>query len=847
MEDPTLSMLGSDEAAHQENVREQDLLFEEDVLRNPYHLKSWLRYLEAKKNDDASFRNTLHERAVKELPGSYKLWYRYLIDRKSQVDDNCPLDQCWEELNNTFERALVFLHKMPKIWKEYLNFRTRQVWDITTTRKTFDRALRALPITQHEQIWPLYRKFILDSGVKETAQRVWRRYLMLQPEQTEDYVKWLVEAGLLDEAATRLADLVNNEDFESIQGKSKHELWFELCDLIAKNPDKVKGMRVEAIIRQGLRRFTSEVGRLWCALADYFIRLGHFEKARDVYEEAMSTVVTARDFSMIFDAYAQFEESMITAKMEVEEDSDDDSDEEEGDDVELEMRLARLEHLMDRRPELFSSVKLRQNPNDVQEWRNRIKLFKDDDAKIVQTFTAAVKTVKPKEADGNLAMLWVAFAQFYERNSDLANARVIMDMATQVDFKKVEDLATVWSMWVEMELQHHNHNQALELCRKATVETKRKRKRGVAEEAATVHQKLHRSTRLWMLYADMEESFGSFSSCKAVYERILELKVATPQLVLNYAAFLEEHKYFEESFKAFERGVHLFNFPYVHDIWIMYLSKFVERYGGSKLERARDMFEQVLSKVGNEQARVFYLMFARLEEDYGLARHAMHIYDRACKALPMEERFEVYLIYISRAQDFFGVMHTREIYAQAVESLPDQQAAIMCLKFNKVELMLGEVDRAREVMMHGAQFCDPRASSGAEGDYWEQWHAFEVSHGNEDTFREMLRVKRSVHLQFTEISFHASDVADAGAAADELAAANEMEKLEQEAPEEPEIEEPKQPEVLQNPEEIDIDMDDDGEEEDEIERKEIPAAVFGDATAVAESGMGALERLKAKK
>ena len=71
-----------------------------------------------------------------------------------------------------------------------------------------------------------------------------------------------------------LQDLVNNEDFESIQGKSKHELWFELCDLIAKNPDKVipvvaqllcstlgqvKGMRVEAIIRQGLRRFTSEV------------------------------------------------------------------------------------------------------------------------------------------------------------------------------------------------------------------------------------------------------------------------------------------------------------------------------------------------------------------------------------------------------------------------------------------------------------------------------------------------------------------------------------------------------------------------------------------------------------
>ena len=47
-------------------------------------------------------------------------------------------------------------------------------------------------------------------GFSSSVQRVlklWvvRRYLMLQPEQTEDYVKWLVEAGLLDEAATRLA------------------------------------------------------------------------------------------------------------------------------------------------------------------------------------------------------------------------------------------------------------------------------------------------------------------------------------------------------------------------------------------------------------------------------------------------------------------------------------------------------------------------------------------------------------------------------------------------------------------------------------------------------------------
>jgi pentatricopeptide repeat protein len=39
-------------------------------------------------------------------------------------------------------------------------------------------------------------------------------------------------------------------------------------------------------------RYTQEVGRLWCSLADYYIRLGLFEKARDIYEEAIDTATT---------------------------------------------------------------------------------------------------------------------------------------------------------------------------------------------------------------------------------------------------------------------------------------------------------------------------------------------------------------------------------------------------------------------------------------------------------------------------------------------------------------------------------------------------------------------------
>jgi hypothetical protein len=39
-------------------------------------------------------------------------------------------------------------------------------------------------------------------------------------------------------------------------------------------------------------------------------------------------------------------------------------------------------------------------------------------------------------------------------------------------------------------------------------------------------------------------------SCKAVYDRIIDLKISTPQIIINYGLFLEEHKYFEEAFRV---------------------------------------------------------------------------------------------------------------------------------------------------------------------------------------------------------------------------------------------------------------------------------------------------------
>lgn len=39
-------------------------------------------------------------------------------------------------------------------------------------------------------------------------------------------------------------------------------------------------------------------------------------QARDIYEEAIQTVLTVRDFTQVFDAYAHFEELTLSKRME---------------------------------------------------------------------------------------------------------------------------------------------------------------------------------------------------------------------------------------------------------------------------------------------------------------------------------------------------------------------------------------------------------------------------------------------------------------------------------------------------------------------------------------------------
>jgi pre-mRNA-splicing factor SYF1 len=121
-------------------------------------------------------------------------------------------------------------------------------------------------------------------------------------------------------------------------------------------------------------------------LATYWIKRGEFDRAKAVFEKGLKSVLTIRDSSQVFDAYAEFGQSILDAMMAslADEEEDEDAAETERD---LDAHMKAFEELADRRPFLHNDVLLRRNPNDVQEWEKRVALWGDDDEQVSWSFS----------------------------------------------------------------------------------------------------------------------------------------------------------------------------------------------------------------------------------------------------------------------------------------------------------------------------------------------------------------------------------------------------------------------------------------------------------------------------
>jgi pre-mRNA-splicing factor SYF1 len=402
---------------------------------------------------------------------------------------------------------------------------------LSHARKTFDRALRTLPPSLHFRVWIRYLIYA-ENRSNSVMVSLYRRYLKVDPSITEHYIDLLLNEetatprpleaaklllGLARSAAQGSYVSPNNrsayqllEDWMGIVEKYPEEVGLDSAEVDASNvvaadgedtnldPRSSRKLNIERIVREdGLEIYKDQAGRLWTGLATYWINRGEFDRAKKTFENGISSVLTIRDFTQIFDAYAEFSESLISALMDKVADEDEDEDKDEAEE-ELDVYMKDFEALMDRRPFLVNDVLLRRNPNDVQEWEKRIALWGDNDEKVgfrdtpflsqtnelqvAETYNQALATVNPKKATANMHRLYVNFAKFYEEGgtggqaeSDLGAARQILEKATKVQFKTVEELAEVYCEWSEMELRHENYDEAIRVIQRVAVVPKNPR------------------------------------------------------------------------------------------------------------------------------------------------------------------------------------------------------------------------------------------------------------------------------------------------------------------------------------------------------------------------------------
>ena len=54
------------------------------------------------------------------------------------------------------------------------------------------------------------------------------------------------------------------------------------------------------------------------------------------------------------------------------------------------------------------------------------------------------------------------------------------------------------------------------------------------EEGGKRQASLHANLKVWSFYVDLLENLGHTELAKKAYEKMLDLKIATPQTILNY-------------------------------------------------------------------------------------------------------------------------------------------------------------------------------------------------------------------------------------------------------------------------------------------------------------------------
>ena len=752
-----------------------------DNIQNPYNFKSWWDTLSSSKEAPFSIRKKIYQVSLHYLPGSYKLWYHYLKEEREYVKSNYNIpNKHYEEVNRIHEQALIYMMKMPIIWMNYIQFMMEQN-SITKTKIIFNKALQAIPITQHKKLWEIYIPWVESLiGCHKSKIEIFKRYIKFNPDYKEKFINYLIGIKEFNLAIHLIIEILNEENFYSKENKSQYYYWILLCQIINNYPEDLnlgkynKDLNVDKVIRHGIKKYTDEVGNLWVTLANYYIKIGLIEKAREIFEEALEKILTPRDFSLIYNSYLNFEQEMMKQNLfynndinnanyeltdnkenknlqslelnELEnalnelniKESDDYKKEEKFKKEKLlekqsqdksnlqKFNFIRVNNLIQRRPFLKNSTILRRNPNNVSEWLKRIELMKEKkDLNLIKNlYEECLNTIKINLAYGRLSEIYISYANFFEENNNIKKANEIYYKGCNLNFKNTEENVNMWCLWCEMNVRQKRYQDAYHIIK------------FICTNNANKYYKYNKNIKLWSLYVDLEMNLNQNNEKQIIYiySKMIEYKIANIETIFNFIIYLESIKNYEKIYNIYEQSLDLFRWPNSYDICICYLVDFINHYKSDKTEIFRDIIQNIIILSGH--LKIFYYIYAFYEEKYGLYNHCIDILKEASQNVKEEEKPEIHSVIIAKCAKYFGIGKVRLAFDDAMNNLEKSYVLEIGLKYISIEIKLKEINRARGIFKYLGKLFNPDNKEYKE-EFWEMWDNFEKIYGDSITYQEM--------------------------------------------------------------------------------------------------------------
>lgn len=632
----------------------------------------------------------------------------------------------------------------------YINHLTKQR-KVTIVRQTFDLSLQYLPIYQHSIIWELYLDWAKDK-ISSIKIPIYKRYLLINDNFKNKYIEALIESKNYPLIVETLFHLLNNDDDNDSNAKIDY---FNILSSIVLDHKKVfrinqEVLDLERLFRQAISKFSVDKGRLWVCLANYFIISEKFNKARELFEEALVKVQTKKDFTLVFDAYLKFEEQFSQLELQP---SLNNTDEPNSSNVKVKnpyknnfysevkiknntdlinkSKIYRLNSLLERAPFLLSDIDLINSPNNILVWNNRIDLCENLKLKEL-IFNEALNNIDFKNCIGSPESLILKYINLLMKNNNLNVINDVFKQVVNIEFKSLSILENIFIIWIEANIFYKNYSSAKEII--SYLLFKNTKFKG------------HVSVDLWNIYLDIIEHIGDYDQICSTYEQVIDNKLANIVTFLNYANFLVASKDYDKAFKCFEKGMNVFDYPQVHELLVLYLNKFQVIYC-KKIERIRDLYHQILyeKEVSN---KMFIYSYAFFEEENGTIFNCLDILSNGLKKLTSNDKIECYTILINKSYKFNGVDEARKVFTEALDSIDYNFVTPLGIKFALFEKKLGEISRARAIFYFLSQFNNPNSEEALEM-FWNPWEEFELMHGSEESYLEVVRTKKNVSYKFT--------------------------------------------------------------------------------------------------